>query len=278
MAIIAVIVLVVVVVVGAAVVAERRFDQMVDEEVRALLGQAQTAPEGTFTYADLEGKPPLLQAYLKRSLPDGTPIIRTAHLAQNGVMRNSPDGGWLPLTAEQTFSAQPLGFIWHAKANIAPLVSLNVRDKYISGDGHMLIKASSLIPIGDVGGEELSRSALIRLMGEMFWMPTVMLSEQVTWETVDDATLRATVRDGGHEVSATFHFNEAGDVTAFVADNRPRDGHGNQRFIGEVTAYETFDGVRVPSQIQAVWHPVGEDRFHWLTLDVTDYERDVFAP
>lgn len=272
------IILVVIVIGSVAFVAERRFDQSVDDEVRALLARAKTNPAGTFTYADLAGKPPLLQAYLKRSLPDGTPMIRTARLTQSGTMRGSPGGHWIPLHAEQYFTAQPLGFVWHAKADIAPLVSMNVRDKYIGGDGHMLIKAASLIPIGNVGGRELSYSALIRLMGEMFWMPTVMLNEQVTWETVDDHTLQATVRDGGHTVSATFHFNEAGDITQFVADNRPREGHGNQRFIGEISAYETFNGVRVPSQIKAVWHPEGEERFHWLTLDVTGYERNVFAP
>lgn len=65
-----------------------------------------------------------------------------------------PEGDWMRVEAEQYISTNPPGFIWKAGVK-SPFLHFSGRDKYENGEGHLLIKLFSLIPVVDAKGKEI---------------------------------------------------------------------------------------------------------------------------
>src|SRR5690606_9820859 len=83
----------------------------------------------------------------------------------------------------------------------------------------------------------------------------------VRWESVDDSTAIATVRDGDIHAMAEFHFAPTGEITRMTA-MRYRDVNGTAvltPFEGRYGEYEQRSGVMVPMEADVAWQlPEGE--------------------
>ena len=245
---------------GLIWLADRRLQQQAHDEARMLLNSAVQFPEpAVFRHSDLADLPQPVQRYLRRSVPDGSPLIRTVYLRQTGQM--SPGGGdqWLPFQATQYFCTQPAGFVWLARARLLFLLWIAARDKYINGHGNMLIKPASLLTMADESGPSMDQGALARYLAETMWFPTALLpNDNLHWRAVDDHAAAATYRDQYSEATLTFTFNDLGDLIQ-VEGLRLRDQDAQPLpWGGKVLAYDTFAGVRVPSQVEVYWHAPDE--------------------
>src|SRR5579864_5882186 len=60
---------------------------------------------------------------------------RRAWLRQEGEIRLSPDGPWLPFKAEQTLNGSGIDFTWTAKTRISKLFPVTVVDSFEAGRG-----------------------------------------------------------------------------------------------------------------------------------------------
>ncbi|MDQ2946102.1 MAG: hypothetical protein M3Y27_09200 [Acidobacteriota bacterium] len=86
--------------------------------------------------------------YFAFALRDGQPLIQNATLRQTGILRASADAAWIPFSAVEHFAVRPPGFVWDARCRMAPLVSIRIRDSYISGAGASEARLAGLIPLG----------------------------------------------------------------------------------------------------------------------------------
>jgi hypothetical protein len=117
---------------------------------------------------------------------------------------------------------------------------------------------------------------LLRLLGELTWLPTAFRDPRhVTWTAIDDASARATLRVGGREVSATFHFGPDGLPARFTAERyRDVDGKGVLTpFTGETGDYRAVDGLLLPFRLTAIWHLEGR-AFPYARWQVEQIELD----
>lgn len=252
---------------------DNRLRQMADNEARMIFLAASTAPDGTFRHSDLDGLPAPVQRYLKRSLPDGYPLIRHVRLKQTGTLSTNNGENWFPFRAVQYFTTQPPAFVWLARGWLMPLVWITTRDKYISGRGNMLVKPLSMITAADATGEAMDQGSLARYLAETMWFPTALLpSDHLHWEAIDDHNARVTLRDHHSEMTVTFTFNEADDVVQ-VEGVRYRDGSATpQPWGGKALAYRSFDGVRIPSEVEVYWNgPEGYQPYYRGTITEVDY-------
>lgn len=106
-------------------------------------------------------------------------------------------------------------------------------------------------------GPGLDQGALLRLLGELAWMPTAFLdARHVRWAAVDDARARATLAVGGRTVNATFTFGPDGLVTGMSGD-RQRDVGGGRSvltpFRGVCQDWREVDGLVLPFRMEAIW-------------------------
>ncbi|MGC9471801.1 MAG: DUF6920 family protein [Bacteroidales bacterium] len=250
----------------------RTFHRMVNRELIELHSGIPENPD-TLHLRDFQALPQPVRQWLGKSGVPGSPEIRSVCVKQEGEMRTTPEGKWMPLKAEQYFRTDRPGFIWIADVKATPLIHLAGRDKYINGKGHMLIKLLSLIPVADATGPHIDQGTLLRYLGETIWFPTAILSPCITWESIDSLSARATMAWGDIQASGTFLFNEKGEITGFEAERyyTRKEGPTLERWLVEVDTDKTIEsaGIRVPARATVTWKLDSGD-FTWYRIEIKE--------
>lgn len=254
-----------------------RFERRVEREARALLaGAAGGAP----ALVPLDALPAPVRRYLEVSGAAGRAPIRTARLRHGGSFVTAPGKAPMAIRGVQWFRTDPPGFVWWGRIRAAPGLWIDGRDRSVGGEGNMLIRAASTITLADVRGPELDQGALLRLLGEAFWFPTLLRDARyVTWTSLDGARARATLRVDGREVAGTFHFGADGLPERFSAD-RHRDVDGRAvltPWSGDCSDFREVDGVKVPFRVGATWS-LESGPLRYAAWQVERVELDVREP
>jgi hypothetical protein len=189
-----------------------------------------------FDPAHLEGLPAPVERYFRFALSEGQPLITGARITHRGEFRGGIEADWSPFHSVQHVSVAPAAFVWDATIEMAPGVSVRVRDHYLGGRAGMLGKVASLVPVVRQEGHapELASGALHRYLAERVWLPTSLLPGQgVRWAPIDDSSARATLTDGPLTLSMDVHFAPSGEIER-VEMLRYRDVDGT----GVITPFE----------------------------------------
>lgn len=241
---------------GFVVSANRvRFENRVLAEGSALAAKAASpkAFDGAVARSDLPA--PVLR-YRDLAISQGRSAVRTAHLRHGGEIRIAEDKPWMAVRGYEMLVADPPGFVWWGRMRMAPGIWIDARDKLEDGKARMTIKAGSTITIGDVHGTELDQGAMLRILGEMTWIPTALFDDRyVGWSAIDDVSARATLRLGDREVSAVFRFGADGMPEEVTAE-RYRDVDGTAvltPWIGRFRDFREVGGMRVPFELESIW-------------------------
>lgn len=88
--------------------------------------------------------------------------------------------------------------------------------------------------------------------------PTALLPSQgVRWEAIDDSSAKATLTDGSTTVSMVVHFDVDGLISSISTSSRYYgDVNGAHQFApwqGRFQFYEKVNGIRIPTEGEAVW-------------------------
>lgn len=250
------------------------FRRRVAAEARALFARSHGA-----AVMDLDDLPAPVRRYLDRAVRDPSRPVQAVRLRHGGKFRTSLDGAWASIHGEQYFTADEPAFLWWGRIKMAPGVWVDGRDTSIGGEGRMRVKLFSAIPLANAKGPDLDQGALVRLLGEMFWMPPALADRRyVTWTAIDDRSAKATIRVGGRSADATFDFDDDGLPVAFHA-MRMRDVGGKgvpTPFEGQSSDFGWESGLYVPHQVEGAWIVDGARkeyaRFHVESFEVNRLE------
>lgn len=232
-----------------------RFSRRVAKEARVLVASSQEPP--SIAPSRLSDLPAPVQRYTAKAIGGRAHAVRWARLRHGGVFRPSLGGSWLPIRGEQYFSANPPGFIWWGRVRIAPGLWIDARDRSVDGAGNMLVTAESTVTLANATGPQLDQGALLRLLGELVWLPTALLDERyIRWSAVDEGRAAATLQVNGRTVSGEFAFGSDDLPTTFSAE-RYRDAGGGRSvltpFVGRLSGYRPIDGLLVPHRVVGAW-------------------------
>ncbi len=250
------------------------FQKIINEDTRKLTEAVKPYVAHTISAEDIAPLPDLLSRYLENVGVPGYAPISQVHVQQECRLRTQPNADWIEGKATHFAVTNAPGFVWHLKADDGKM-SLEGRDLYQGGNGKMLIKAFSLIPVVNVQSAEIGHSASIRFLSEMIWYPTAMLNEYVTWTQLNDHQVLATLEDGKNKVQATFHFNEEGLISKVTAERYYETGKKIELKPWEAQidtdSYQSFEGILIPTRAKLIWQ-LEDGPFHWFDLKITDVE------
>jgi hypothetical protein len=209
--------------------------------------------------------PTIVTSYLQRALCEGpTPSI--VWLRQTGEMRPAPNAPWRPFTAEQVINIRHPGFAWLARMQVMPLLSADILDCYVDGEGLLEARLCGLWPLARLAGPEVSKGELMRYLAELAWAPHAMLyNPQLSWRVIDAATVEVSARSAHGPARVRLAF-ENGDIARMEAYDRPR-AIGRRivptRWRGWCSGYREIGGCRVPTQAGVSWLLDGEPFEYW---------------
>ena len=195
----------------------------------------------------------------------------SVRLLQEGEMKTSPDGKWMPFTAVQYFNCDNPSFVWKTRVKPLPLTFLNGRDKLINGEGQILIKLFSLITVVNEGkNEKINAASMQRYLAEMCWFPSAAINDYITWEAIEPTTAKAILTIDGKSVSGIFKFSTEGKLLSFETERYYGSGEDGvlEKWLIEMVGYKEFNGILIPHKCKVTWK-LNTGDFNWLNLEIT---------
>ena len=203
----------------------------------------------------------------------GKPKIKTVRLKQFGRFRQGSDQPWMAMTADQTYTTNPPGFVWNARFKVAGVTLLRARDCYENGEGHMFARLAWVFPIFDVRGDELTQGTMVRYLQEMIWFPAAFLEPYIEWMAVDNNSAEVKFTDHGKSVSGTMLFDDVGRVVDFKAERyREIDGRFQlDQWSTPVETYGVLAGLNLPTRGKAIWH-LDDGDLSYVDLEIQEVQ------
>ena len=237
--------------------------------IAGLEARAQQKPSQLQATQSLEELPTPVLRYLNHALPPDRRGMKLVRYEQMGSLRTDPmRDNWMKFIASQVISPGTTEFLWTARASIATLLHVQVRDSLVEGIGSGQVALFSAIPVAAAAGSvEMNSGSLHRFLAEAVWYPSALLpSSQLIWEPLDDDRAMATLADGATTVTLEFRFNSENEVTGIYTPGRWGSFDGTYKQVaweGKFRHYSRRQGVLVPSEGEVGWYLEREWRSVW---------------
>ena len=228
--------------------------------------------EEIMTEKDLSPLPEPVKNYLQYVGVVGKPKVRNVKIIFEGAMREKGKD-WFKFTSEQyNFFDEPTR-LFFMKAKIKGLPTHGYHS-YKNGGARMQIKLLSLFSVVDVEGPELFRTETVTVFNDLcLFAPAALIDDRITWETIDNRSVKATFTNKGAAISAILYFNKKGQLVDFISEDR--------YVIDEMTAYpfstpakdyKSINGYNLAAYGEATWHyPDGEFVYGKFNLKSVEY-------
>jgi hypothetical protein len=137
-------------------------------------------------------------------------------------------------------------------------------DYYFNGKGGMKGIIGKAIQLFHQTGQEMDEACLVTYLSECLFVPVSLLQGYITFEEISALKVKATMEYYGVSVSGVFTFNDAGEMTSFVTDNRAvADTDGSYEYVRWSAVCRDYqlseNGIKYPTMFQAVWnYPDGD--------------------
>lgn len=246
-----------------------------DRDVQSRAGAIRSAQP--ITEPDLAHLPAPVQLYLRAAGVVGQARVHNFRARIHGRIRRSQNARWMPLTAEQYSFADSPARLFYMNASMFG-IPIQGYHRYVGSAATMHVEAAAFVPVVTASGTEMTQSETVTLFNDMCILaPATLIDSAIAWETVDARTARARFTNASHTIRADLSFNESGELTNFVSDDRYQaspDGTSLRRvpWSTPIGGYRSFGRVRLASAGEGRWHePGGEYSYIQLTIDSVEY-------
>ena len=229
------------------------------------------------TDADLTHLPAPVQRYLRVAGVVGKPRVSNFKVRIHGRIRSGPAAPWMPLRAEQhSFLHEPARLFYLTGS--MRRVPVHGYHRYVGADANMTVKAAAAVPVVNLSGPQMHQGETVTVFNDMCLMaPATLIDPAITWEAVDERHARASYSNGGHTIRALLSFNDAGELTDFVSDDRYQASEDGKtlrqlRWSTPLGNYRQFQSARLASTGEGIWHdPAGKYAYIELEIDSIEY-------
>lgn len=232
--------------------------------------------ETLLTIERISHLPEPVQRYLIYSGALNKPVLSNFKIKFEGRIRSDGKSAWMPFTTEQyNFIENPSRFFFmKAKMKGLPVTGYHA---YKNGLATMDIRLLSVFTVQYQAGMEMNVAETVTWLNDLcLYAPAALIDKRIHWETIDRLQVKAVFQQEGINVAATLQFNENGELTNFVSEDRYRilsnSDRKQIRFLTPVKNYIDVDGRKVPGFGEAVWHlPDGALTYGEFTATAIEY-------
>jgi len=214
----------------------------------------------------LAGLPAPAQRYLRRALPAGRPLARTAEIRFEQRVKIDKTDPASPFSVYRILEVLTAGRGMIGSGWTRGGAPKSVSFWYAQGRGQGREALFDWVPVLRTAGENVSRMLRGRAQYELFWLPSAFApGPGVSWEAVDGERARVTVSLDGEDLTLTLRIDAEGRLREVVASRWGSTGTEGRGFMHipfgmEVDEEKGFDGYTIPSHLRGGWW-YGTDRY-----------------
>lgn len=251
--------------------ANTRFENGYKKDVRSAFEKSLIASE-LVSQKEVDQLPPAVQKYLEYVGVVGKPKVYNVKIVFEGEMRDRGQD-WFKFTSEQfNFFENPTR-LFFMKAKVKGL-STYAYHAYKEGEANMHVKVLSLFPVVDIEGKEMYPTETVTYFNDLcLFAPAALIDDRITWETLDEFSVKATFTIGKTSISANLYFNEQGQLINFVSNDRYSVSEIKAfPFSTPAKDYKNVNGYNLATHGEAIWHyPDGELVYGKFNLESLQY-------
>lgn len=214
------------------------------------------------TPAEIAALPDTAQRYLRFMRVPEQPRVESFRVSARGRFRTRPDGAWMPASAWQYNTREPIARLFYMTLRMARVLPVMGRDTYHSGRGRMLVRPLDLFTVEDAQGPEYDLGELVTWLNDgVLLAPSMLLTPSVVWNAIDGDSFELAVTDHGRTARARVRIDDRGAPLDFETEDRfMHDGKGPPRRarwttpVGQITE---VGGRPVSASGRAIWHLEG---------------------
>lgn len=188
--------------------------------------------------------------WLCHAIAVGTLLRRRAELRQHGQIKIA--GRWWPIRSRQALD--PLrGYVWPVRTSVAGLPLLGV-DLLADGEAELTHRLLGVVPVVEMQGLDVVRSAAARAASEICWSPATALDPAISWRVTGPDETVASIPIAGETVDVALKTTRDGAVISLTAQRWTRSDDGSwqwRTFGAHVLEEASFGGFTVPSRVVA---------------------------
>lgn len=222
---------------------------------------------------EIENLPPLLQAYLKKSLGAAqmeSKKYSAVSFKQRGLFWLKDEGDGLVFKAQQVVSLRQKEFSWFAKIRMG--IAIYVTDRLIGNTGALKASALGVFPIVDAAGDNIYQGQVLRYLAELPWYPmAILLDQDIEWTQLANNKIQAQLLVLGRKLKVDYTFNSENLIEKIYTEDREYSELRKKfPWVGEFSKYQEKKGVLIPSHGEVSWI-LGERKFTYFKGDIEDY-------
>ncbi len=186
---------------------------------------------------------------------------------QEGEFRLGADRKWMPFTAEQWSAVHEVGFCWHARVRMAPLVTVVVEDAFEAGQGRLDAKVWGVLPMAHGRGPSFDRGEAQRYLAELPWNPLAVLrNRELHFGEGEGGSVRVWFQEP--QTYVDLRPDADGDVMSAYTTTREIESGKTAPWEGFCADYTNFEGIRMPRRAEVSW-VLPEGRFTYYRGTIT---------
>jgi Family of unknown function (DUF6544) len=232
-----------------------RFAGSYREDVQALL-QKNTGKD-VLTEEDISQLPDPVKKYIRHTGYIGKKKISSFKAEFEGQIRSSEGSDWMKFRANQYSQVVEPARYFFIRASMKG-IPVHGYHRFKNGNAIMDIRAASIVKVQYAEGPEMNISETVTHFNDMCLLaPGSLINSNISWEDVSDNEVRAKFTNKGITITAILQFNNKGELTNFISDNRYYSSSSGKmqkaRWMTPVMDYKEKDGIRFPSYGEAIW-------------------------
>ncbi len=227
------------------------------------------------TEIDIAHLPMIVQKYLHYTKSVGQPKVKNFRAEFVGGMRSKPDDDYMKLQSVQyNFYDKPSRYFYMTASKMGlPATGLHL---YQNETATFEVKLLNWFKVVDAKGDKMNQAETVTLLNDMcFIAPATLIDSRITWEDINDTTVKAIFKNGSISISAVLYFNEKGELVNFISNDRyDTDGKKYVSYPWEtpVEDYQMINGFLLPSKAKLIYQrPKGDFTYGELEYKSVKY-------
>jgi hypothetical protein len=266
--------IVVVILVLVTSISNHMFKSQFQSAVAESYNQIKNEPVIIVSEESIQNLPSPVKKYLRFTGSVGKPFPQSVKIEFHGEMRGKGKDWFTFDSVQHNFFKHPARLFFMRGKMLG--ISVPGFHEYQDATAKMKIKLFGLISVVNEKGQWLDKTETVTLFNDMcLYAPWSLIDTRITWEVVDDLTVKAGFKNGSNTVAATLYFDEEGRLINFLSNDRTSIGEMKEYpFSTPVRDYRQVNGRFAPGYGEAIWHypegPFVYGKFNLTSIEYLD--------